>query len=338
MDDEACIRDVSARVANCMLEKKVIDIHVHVIGRGDSVKGFAASKEFVSGPVFSSMLMSLKAPALSDIDIIEKLIGAVNSSENTDYAVFLAMDGVYKNGKFIAPQTHLMVTNDYIMDLVRRNKKVLFGSSVHPYRESADMLAVTKRCIDEGAALFVWSPSEQQINPEDDRCIPFYVCLAREGIPLLCHMGAGFTMSIADSKVTSYNDPRKLKNALDIGVKVIVAHPAASSDSSGIPGRGWEDLLVMLRAADEKKWDLYADISDCCVPSRIGNLRRIMRVMEEGRISPKRFLYGSDFPMPAVDNNISKGQGNLLDNHQRLLKNFGIHESIFTNACDVLRL
>jgi len=353
MNNEVFIRGESAQSANCMLERKVIDTHVHVLGTGDTVKGFTASLEFVSSRTFSSMLMSLKTPAfaVSDEKLMEDLLGVVNSSESIDYAVFLAMDGVYKNGKFVAPETHLMVPNDYIIDLSRTNKKVLFGASVHPYREAADMLAVAKRCVDEGAALFVWSPSEQQINPEDDRCIPFYVCLAREGIPLLFHTGNVFATHMTDFKVNNYSDPRKLKNALDIGVKVIVAHCAASPDGKGIPSGGPEDLLDMLKTAEEKKWDLYADISARCAPSQIGYLERIRREIEEGRISPKRFLYGSDFPMPAVDINVVKeplstselaehisGQGNLLDHHYRILKDFGIHESIFTNACDVLRL
>lgn len=330
-----------------MLEGKVIDIHVHAVSRGDTLMGVTASQEFVSGPVFSSILMTLKTSALSDGEIIENLLGVVNSSENTDYAVFLAMDGVYKNGKFVSQETQLMVPNDYIIDLSRTYKKVLFGASVHPYREAAAMLAVSKRCIDEGAALFMWSPSDQQINPEDDRCIPFYVCLAKEGIPLLFHTGSMSSARMTDIRTITYSDPRKLKSALDIGVKVIVSHYA----SPGGNGGGVQCLLEMLRTAEEKKWDLYADISACCAPSQIEYLQRIKREIEEGRISPKRFLYGSDFPMPAVDSDVVKeplntnelrehisGQGNLLDNHYRVLKDFGIHESIFTNACDVLRL
>jgi predicted TIM-barrel fold metal-dependent hydrolase len=336
--------------AHCMPQRKVIDIHVHVVGRGDTFKGFKASQEFVAGPVFSSMLMSFKPPALRDGDIIENLLQVVDSSENTDYAVFLAMDGVYKNGKLASRETHLMVPNDYVIDLSRTNKKVLFGASVHPYREAADMVASSKHCIDQGAVLFIWAPSEQQINPADDRCIPFYICLAREGIPLLFHTGSLSSGRTADIRVSNYSDPRKLKNALDIGVKVIMAHSGASPEAHGTPGRDPEHLLDMLSLAEKKRWNLYADISACCAPSQIGYLERIKLEIEEGRISPKRFLYGSDFPMPAVDINVIKGpigpgeliehiggRGNLLDNHYRILKDFGVHESIFTNACDVLR-
>ena len=337
-----------------MLNRKVIDIHAHMVGTGDTVKGMFASGEFFSSPAFFSMLMYLKIlpSAVTDRKTRQLFLDEVDSSGSIDYAVSLAMDGVYKNGKFVASETHLMVPNDYIIDLSRMNKKVLFGASVHPYREATEMLTAARRCIDEGAALFMWSPPEQQINPEDDRCIPLYVCLAREGIPLLVHTGAEFTAGTTAFMAATCNDPRKLMIALDIGVKVIATHCAPSSGEGVMQGRGyWEVLLDMLRLAEEKKWDLYADISACCTPQKIGYLERVKREIEEGRISPKRFLYGSDFPMPAVDiNDVKKpltpselvehmsSQGNHLDNHYRILKDFGIHESIFTNACDVLRL
>ena len=336
---------------------KVIDLHVHVVGvgEGESETGCRASREFIYSPTFAAMLISLKAAPFEagDRKIRQILLDSIDSSEDVDYAVLLAMDGVYKNGKFVEAESHLVVPNDYVIDMTGENKRALFGASVHPYRLADEMIAETKRCVDEGAVLFKWSPSGQQINPEDDRCIPFYICLAREGIPLLCHAGTEFTMRTSDFRISGYNDPRKLIRALDIGVKVIVAHCASPSAGSVVPSEQgyFEDLIQMLRDAESRRWELYADVSACCSPSRIGYLERIVREIEEGKISPKRFLYGSDFPMPAVDINLYKkplnshellehikGQGNLLDNHYRILKQFGIHESIFTNACDVLRL
>ena len=344
----------SAHRPGCMLDRKVIDIHVHMVGIGDTVKGCIVSKEFVFSPTFSSMIMALKTPpfALTDDKIREIVLESVNSSESVDFAVLLALDCVYKNGRPAASETLISIPNDYIISLSRMNEKVLFGASVHPYREASDMLKETKRCIDEGAALFVWAPSGQHINPEDDRCIPFYVCLARQGIPLLFHAGAEFTMRTADCKTIRYNDPRRLKKALDIGVRVIVAHCATPARGNIMPFERnfFDELIEMLRMAGEKKWELYADMSSCCSPSKSWFLEKMKIEIEEGRISPERFLYGSDFPMPVVDINIVKrplnamelidhikGQGNLLDNHHRILKDFGIHESIFTNACDVLR-
>jgi predicted TIM-barrel fold metal-dependent hydrolase len=354
-DGEGLRRNGSCRKPGCIPDKRVIDIHVHMLGTGDTVKGCIVSKEFLCSPTFSSMLMSLKTPpfALTDDKLREIVLESVCNAESVDCSVLLALDGVYKNGRLAASETLLSVPNDYIISISRTNQKVLFGASVHPYREATDVLKETRRCIDEGAALFTLAPSGQQIDPEDERCVPFYVCLAKEGIPLLCHTGAEFTMSAADSKTIRYNDPKRLKMALDIGVKVIVAHYAAPSRGNIMPfERGFfDELMGMLRTAEEKNWALYADISACCLPSKSWFLEKIIDEIEEGRISPARFLYGSDFPMPAIDINIIKRplnvmelvdhmgvRGNLLDNHHRILKVFGMHESVFTNACDVLRL
>ncbi|HSB05680.1 MAG TPA: hypothetical protein VLK23_10850, partial [Thermodesulfobacteriota bacterium] len=84
---------------------------------------------------------------------------------------------------------------------------------------------------------------------------------------------------------------------------------------------------------------------------RIGYLKKIRKIINKGEIDPSRFLFGSDFPIPIIDINIFKkpgglqelfewikDKGNPLDNNYDILREFGIHSSIFTNAWDVLRL
>lgn len=171
---------------------KVIDIHVHIGGTGDSMAGCRMSNEFILSPVFSSMLDLLNTTPLEvrDDSIREGILHAVNTSESIDYAVLLALDGVYKNGRYIKDESHLVIPNDYVIEIAKANKRVLFGASVHPYRRKKDMLNETGKCIDNGAVLFKWIPSSQHIDPEDDRCVPFYKVLAKEGVPLLCRTGS----------------------------------------------------------------------------------------------------------------------------------------------------
>jgi hypothetical protein len=150
-----------------------------------------------------------------------------------------------------------------------------------------------------------------------------------------------------------FNDPRRLKKALDLGVKVIAAHCATPYLGAILPDdKGYfDELMTMLRDSPKKGWSLYADISAFCTPTRIIYLKRIHKEIKKGTITPDRFLYGSDFPVPIVDINLFKdplnlkelqehitGQGNPLDHNYEILKEFGIHESIFTNARDVLRV
>ena len=215
------------------------------------------------------------------------------------------------------------------------------------------MLYEAQRCIDRGAVLFKWIPSSQQIDPRDDRCDPFYELLAKEEVPLLCHTAAELAVPTSNPRAKKLNDPKKLKRALDVGVKVIAAHCATPYLGGLLPDDTdyFDDLLGMLRVAEKKGWNLYADLSAFCTPTRIRCLKRINEEIRQGTISPRRFLYGSDFPIPIVDINAFtepldlKGllghvseQGNPLDRNYEILKTFGIHESIFMNASDVLRV
>jgi predicted TIM-barrel fold metal-dependent hydrolase len=332
---------------------KIIDIHVHIGGPGDSGSGCRMSNEFIFSPAFAAMLIALRTTPfdLKDEKIKEIILNAIDTSQKIDYTVLLALDGLYKNGKYIEFESHLATPNDYIIELARTNKRVLFGASVHPYRKKKEMMDETKRCIDNGAVLFKFIPSSQQIDPKDDRCIPFYEVLAREGVPLLCHTGGELAVPTSDFSANKFNDPRRLKRALDMGLKVIAAH-CATPYLGGILTADkdyFDELMKMLRISEKKKWNLYADISAFCTPTRITYLKRINREIKKGSISPGRFLYGSDFPIPIIDINIFKSpldlnelikhikeQGNPLDNNYNILKEFGIHNSIFTNACNVL--
>ena len=333
----------------------VIDIHIHIGGPGDSGSGCRMSPEFIFSPAFAAMLIALKASPFDvrDEKIKEIILNTINTAEKIDYAVLLALDGVYKNGKYIESESHLVTPNEYIIDIAKTNKRVLLGASVHPYRNKKERLNKTRRCIDNGAVLFKWIPSSQQIDPEDDRCIPFYEVLTRENVPLLCHTGGELAVPTSDFNANNFNDPRRLKKALDMGVKVIAAHCATPYLGAIMPAdKGYfDELMEMLKVSEKKKWNLYADISAFCTPTRITYLKSINREITKGAISPGRFLYGSDFPIPIMDINIFKSplnlkellehikeQGNPLDNNYNVLKEFGIHDSIFINAWDVLKI
>ncbi|MDH5768245.1 MAG: amidohydrolase family protein [Nitrospirota bacterium] len=333
----------------------VIDIHIHIGGPGDSGSGCRMSNQFIFSPAFAAMLIALKASPfdLRDEKIKEIILDAITTSKKIDYAVLLALDGVYKNGKYIESESHLVTPNEYIIDISKTKKRVLFGASIHPYRKKKEVLYETKKCIDNGAVLFKWIPSSQQIDPEDKRCITFYKALAKENVPLLCHTGGELAVPTSDFTTNKFNDPRRLKKALTIGVKVIAAHCATPYLGGILPVDKdyFEELLEMLRVSEKKKWNLYADISAFCTPTRITYLERINEEISKGTLNPRRFLYGSDFPIPIVDITIFKNLlnlhellehikklGNPLDNNYTILKEFGIHDSIFTNAWDVLRL
>ncbi|MBI5640975.1 MAG: amidohydrolase family protein [Nitrospirae bacterium] len=330
--------------------KKVIDIHLHLFGTGDSGSGCRISEEFLASPVFKEILRTLKLSPkdIRDEQIKEKILNEIAISRRTDYAILLALDGVYKNGKYVEDESHLIVPNDYVVRIAATRSRLLFGASVHPFRDAREMLAETRRCIDGGAALFNWMPSLQQIDPEDDRCIPFYICLAREGIPLLCHTGSEFTVSADGSRAYSYGDPEKLRRALDCGLKVILSHCSMSEAIAPAGADYFEKLIDMMKMAHGMKWDLYLDISDFCTPAGVPYLERIKSEIRQGTVGPERFLYGSNFPLIAHNEGMSGGMEDpkglpvhtawpgFLDRNYRVIEMSGMHSSVFTNAWDVL--
>ncbi len=338
-----------------MPDKKVIDIHIHIGGPGDSGSGCRMSDRFIFSPAFVAMLIALKASPfeVKDEKIEEIIVGAIDASRKIDYAVLLALDGVFRDGEYIEDESHLVVPNDHVIRIAQNNPRILFGASVHPYREETAMIDETRRCVDNGAVLFKWIPSAQQIDPEDERCTPFYEVLSENHVPLLCHTGSELAVPTSRPATNDFNDPRKLKTALDRGVKVIAGHCATPYLGGFLPeDRNYFDLLIdMLKKADSNNWKLFADVSAFCTPTRIPYLHAINELIGNSEIDPGRFLFGSDFPIPIIDINMYDGhlslkemldhlkeEGNPLDNNYDILKEFGIHESIFTNACGVLKL
>src|SRR3954465_6305577 len=149
-----------------------------------------------------------------------KLAETIDQTNWLDAAVVLAFDAVHdKDGRLDEANTHLYVTNDYVIELANRFPKMLFGASVHPYRK--DAVQELERCVAAGAVLLKWLPITQGFNPADERCIPFYEALAHHKLPLLSHTGGERSLPTLDANVA---DPRLLEPALKRGVVVIGAH------------------------------------------------------------------------------------------------------------------
>jgi predicted TIM-barrel fold metal-dependent hydrolase len=335
---------------NAAMSDKKIDIHIHVVGTGDSGSGCVMSREFASSASCAAMLDSLDilSSEASDLMIEELLLEAVNSSRKVERSVLLAMDGVYKNSRLVEAETHLMTPNDYVARISYENGRILFGASVHPYRDRKEMLNETERCLGAGAVLFSWAPSVQQVDPEDDRCIPFYIRLAKEGVPLLCHTGTGFFAAPGGEKTVRNGSPKKLVKALDIGVKVIAAHCCPVFAAGTVPADSqFDELIAMLKASEERKWEFSVDISFFFTPQGLFYLERLMKEFDRGNIRADRLIYGSGFPISPAPGEVffsvfaerlpDRTKRNTLDERHAIARNLGVADSVFMNAWGVLR-
>ena len=261
----------------------IIDMHVHIAG-ADRVKyGNFISKRLKKSVVFRlfSKHLDMKK-SVDDEEIRTKMLKLLEESV-VDKALFLALDAVYTiHGEFDEKKTQMVCSNDYIYELTKRSTKVLFGASVHPYRD--DALTELERCKNRGAVLIKWIPSSMEIDPLNPKCIPFYEYLAKHNIMLLSHTGVEHALK---NSLGYLNHPHRLKLALECGVKVISAHSGGHMflhERSHY--KAWKNMAL--------KYDnLYGDISAFCMPTRVKYLRDIIKTPT----LHQKVFYGSDFPV-----------------------------------------
>ena len=200
-----------------------------------------------------------------------------------------------RGGKNVS-NTHLYVTNDYVIELSHRHKNMLFGCSVHPYRK--DAVAEIERCVKAGAVLLKWLPIVQNFNPADPRCIPFYEALAHYRLPLLSHTGGERTLPCLDLSVA---DPMLLLPAIERGVTVIAAHCGTRSMY------GEQDFLPQFCRLALKHENFFGDTSALNVPTRSYAWRTLLR----SRPLQQKIVHGSDWAVPSFPPISQLGLGGL---------------------------
>jgi predicted TIM-barrel fold metal-dependent hydrolase len=217
--------------------------------------------------------------------VAESLLHTIGETEILDAAVVLAFDAVYDDSGFMdLANTHLYVTNDYVIGLAERHPEVLFGASVHPYRK--DALEELERCIQAGAVLLKWLPITQNFDPSDKRCFPMYEMLAHYKLPLLSHTGDEKALPNLNVAMA---DPTLLIPALERGVTVIAAHCG-----TGMTSYGTEYVSEFARLARYYE-NCYGDTSGINNPTRWYTWDRLLNSPDLRR----KLVHGSDWPIPA---------------------------------------
>jgi predicted TIM-barrel fold metal-dependent hydrolase len=266
-----------------------IDCHVHICaftpGHGHM------SDRLIHSIPFRFMRWRLGLTADRTTGNEEKLAALLKrliDESDLDAAVVLAFDGVHdRAGTFDTANTHLYVTNDYVIKLAATHPKMLIGGSVHPYR--TDALAELEKCVRAGAVLLKWLPIVQNFNPADKKCLPFYEALAHYKLPLLCHTGGEKSLPNLDTAVA---DPMLLKPALDMGVTVIMAHCGTRS----APGEV-DYVPTFIRLAREYE-HCYGDTAALNLPTRWYAYPQILG----DPVVRTKLIHGSDWPILPLPN------------------------------------
>jgi predicted TIM-barrel fold metal-dependent hydrolase len=314
----------------------LIDCHVHVSALLPE-HGLMTSHVLESFPFrFMQNRLGIKhtpgQDAQTEQALTARLFQLLDETTELDAAVVLAFDAVHtKEGELDTRNTHLYVKNDFVIDLAKRHKKILFGASVHPYRK--DAVAELERCIAAGAALLKWLPLTQDIDPADARCIPFYECLAHHKLPLLSHTGGEKTLPNINKDVAS---PSLLEEALRRGVTVIAAH---CGTRSALFETDYVDLFARMAKDHER---LYGDTSALNLPTRS---HAYSTILEDPAVGAK-VVHGSDWPVIPVPPVSRLGlrataemfkESNWLRRDIQIKKRLGFPEAYWGRGATILR-
>ncbi len=286
----------------------LVDHHVHLIGNGRGRNGIEINPVMFSPLHPKKRFMTsayLKAAGVPDDAYFEEAYGKhlVDMAQGFGRPLrihLLAMDRNYRaDGTVDAKGTEIYVPNDAVLKVAAEHPGLIVPViSIHPARP--DAIQELDRCADRGARFLKWLPNAQNIDPADPRYDAFYRRMAERGITLLTHAGEEKAVTIAGAQ--AMGNPLKLRRPLDLGVRVIVAHGASLGMNEDLDHPGTRasnfDLFTRLLAEPKYEGRLFADLSAITQANRMpGPLTAILEHPEWSR----RFVNGSDFPLPAID-------------------------------------
>ncbi len=354
-----------------------IDLHFHVVGRGNDFSQVNENVYFYpedNNTLFTRVLYRLVEEDLEKLGADFDQSGTVDTNEYLNLAykylstsqeidglVLLGLDALYawESGYLDKKRTDLWVSNRFLAkkvkelndQLVKENdpqkrlKRFYWGASVSPNRRDwrEEMEFVVN---DPNAVLMKLIPSVQHINLRESRHKDYYESLAKNQMPLLCHVGPEY--SFPEGIRERYRDNfRFLEKPLECGVTVIAAHCAAPVFP--IDKNETKEFGAFMRSANSgSKIQLWGDTSAFSLLTRIPILEEILDT-----VPPEWLVHGSDFPIPIegwihlpwVTHGVTlqeyeriKNTKNLLDRDVLIKKAHGFSDYILDNAEEVLRL
>ncbi|MBN2529554.1 MAG: amidohydrolase [Deltaproteobacteria bacterium] len=276
-----------------------IDCHVHLIGHSTASGGYISPRMKRSIQfkylIRKQGLHRLNDARMQDANYAENLAIDLRTSE-IDKCILLALDQTYSaEGDALPEQTWMYIPNDYVRDVAKRYEDCfLYGASVHPFRP--DSIEELERVYEDGAKLVKLLPNSQGFDPSDSRIKRYYQKAADLGLPLLFHCGFEHTIPAINQQ---FGEPNHLIDALEMGVKVIIAHGGTSGRFHRRETFG--DTLRLLAKYD----NCYADNSAMTnfwrsqyMPALFSPDVLAQKYGVDAGNPTSKFLHGSDYPIP----------------------------------------
>jgi len=285
------------------------DCHVHLAGLGDGGSGIEI------GPQLSSPLQPLQpvqyaqrlfymnagcahdAPGAVDAAYVARLLNLCDAMPEGFKVMLFAFARFHDAAGQPHPErSAFYVPNAWAAKLAGEfPARFEWVASLHPYHAAA--VDDLKQAIAGGARAIKWLPSAQGMDPASAKCEAFYRVLAESGTPLIVHCGE--EKAVKGSDTQAYGNPLRLRRALDLGVRIVVAHCATMGDDLDDDGmvRPSFELFLKVMAEARARDLLYGDVSAITLRNR---QPAVIRTLLEREDLHDRLLQGSDYPLPGV--------------------------------------
>jgi predicted TIM-barrel fold metal-dependent hydrolase len=269
-------------------KRPLVDAHVHVFCWGEKPQdGFFSQRTQRSW--LTRLMLHLTGIHKEQGDTLSekfrsRLLRHVNQSV-LDFVVVLAQDAVYReDGSRDDSATHFYVSNDYVLDLAGRSKKIIPGCSINPIRR--DALVELQRVREAGCRLVKIHTAIQGVDPALAEFDEFYRRAAELGVVLMFHTGYEHSCTVLSQQ---FADPARLERPLDHGGIIIAAHcgTCAVFDREN----QYPSFVKMMLRHD----NLYGDTA---VMASLIRWRSLWRLAGEEKSVRDRILHGSDYPFP----------------------------------------
>ncbi len=295
---------------------RVWDMHAHLVGVGDTDSGAWANPkmdslwsplQYIQKIFYMNAGCVHDAPGRIDASFVARLENLMDYFPAGAQIVLLAFDWAHdEQGRPQREASAFHVPNAYAARIARAHPaRMQWAASIHPYR--GDALEALEGAIANGAIALKWLPAAMGIDPSSPRCDAVYRLLAKHDLPLITH--AGHEAAVAGTARQDYGNPLKLRRALDLGVRVVVAHCASHGDDLDQAGQRRSSFEIFADMMDARMPGLYADISAVTQFNRAEVLQTLLAQPEWH----DRLLNGSDYPLPGILPLISLGKLIKLD-------------------------
>ena len=287
----------------------LIDHHVHILGLGNTNSGIEVhpdTRSYLHPFKLTRFKYFMDAgnvtdEALADEQYLENLLAQIDNIPIGFRVQGLALDRFYtETGEVDLENFEIYIPNDYVVGLGELySDKIIPVISVHPYR--LDAVEELEKWASQGVRVVKWLPNVQGIDPSSPRCDAFYAALNRLDMVLLSH--AGTELALDSHGRQHLGNPLLLRRALEAQVKVIVCHCGTSGTSQDLDDPMLpevDNFTLFMRLFDDPIYEglLFADISGMTLVNQVGNSLKEILARKDLHA---RLLYGSDYPLPAVD-------------------------------------